>query len=216
MKLLIPGICVVGVFALLSGAPNISYAQGAPASQNACSTLDKMRKGYREMNTAMAKERTRKVSEEKEEFDAEDTGCFGDWGTNIGLGLPGLADAFFDQLKDQACSAMNDYVNSQLDALSSSISGPLDLVGLDVSFGGEQPFNLSSTEKKIGLDTGSIVDDVFKGAPDLEDSGIGGFDGQVGKNPLGDQDLDDIYLNQGRGESIPTPNWNPSAGGRGQ
>lgn len=202
----------LGVVVLLAGAGGVSAAE----QENACKTLSKMREGYRSMNTAMAKKRTRKVSEEKEEFDAEETGCFGDWGTNLGLGLPGLADSFFNDLKNSACSAMNDYVNKQLDSLDSSISGPLDLVGIEAGFGGDKPFNLSTKDNDIKLDTGGIIDDVLKDAPDLgDDYGVGGVKDKVGEDWLDGKDLEDGYLDSDRGKSVPVPNWNPSAGGRG-
>lgn len=201
---------LAGLIALGNVVPSTVLAQEASVH---CSTLSNLRQNYTAMNKTIAKERGRAMTEQRQEnpFDAASTGCFGDWGTNLGLGLPGLADAFFDQLADQACSAMNDYVNSQLDALSSSVSAPLDLVGVDFEFGGDAPFSVNTEQRDIDLDTGAIVDDVMSRAPDTGIEGIN-RDGQG----IGGRDLDDIYLNQGRGQSVPTPNWNPSAGGRTQ
>jgi len=182
-------------------------AQQAPV---ACAALHKMRQDYRAVNTALPVARTKKIIEEKPEFDAEETGCMGDWGVNIGIGLSSLASSFFDSMKDQACSAMNDYVDGQLAALTSSITAPLDLVGLDFSLGGSEPFSMEVSESTLGLDTGAIVDDVFDQAPNLTDQlGIDGYDGQLGNNPLGGRSLDDAYINQGRGQSIPAPNFKP-------
>ena len=189
-----------------------SDARAGSATSNGCTTLAQMRAGYKAMNTEMARQRTEIISQNRQEFDAESTGCIGDWGVNLGLGLSSLADSFLDQLKDQACSAMDDYVNSQLSALNSSITAPLDLAGLDVGFGSDQPFNLDVSQSEIDLDTGKIVDDVFSEAPKVG----GGYRGQIGSNPLGNGDLNDIYLNQGRNQSMPAPNWGPSSGGRGQ
>lgn len=190
--------------------PMVASAQAAPDS---CRQLSTMRQNYSQMNKVLAGETAKSatLARQKDKFDAEETGCFGDWGTNLGLGLPGLADAFFDKLGSAACSAMDDYINSQLGALSSSISGPLDLVGVDFEFGGDSPFSVDTTERDIGLDADSIVNDVMSRAPE---TGIEGINRDVGNT--GGRDLGDIYLNQGRGQSIPTPNWNPAAGGRGQ
>ena len=199
-------LCAVLVVSIISVGPETAVA----AQANPCAALDQMRQDYRSVNTTLADERTKKIITEKPEFDAEETGCLGDWGVNIGLGLSGLASSFFDQMKDQACSAMDDYVNGQLAALTSSVSAPLDLVGLDFSLGGDEPFNLNVSESKLGLDTGSIVDDVFDQAPNLtEDLGIEGLNGTFGNNPLGGRSLDDVYIDQGRGQSIPSPDFAP-------
>lgn len=199
-------ICFSVLLAGVMMMPVNAAAQQAPG----CVALTKMRNDYRAVNTTLPNERVKKIIDEKPDFNAEEAGCFGDWGVNIGIGLSSLAGSFFDQLKDQACSAMDSYVDSQFEALTASIGAPLDLAGVDFSMGGDEPFNMEVSESELGLDTGSILDDVFDQAPNLtEEMGIGGYEGQLGTNPLGGRNLDDVYINQGRGQSIPAPDFTP-------
>ena len=118
-------ICFSVLLAGVMLMPVNAAAQQAPG----CAALTKMRNDYRAVNTTLPNERVKKIIDEKPDFNAEEAGCFGDWGVNIGIGLSSLAGSFFDQLKDQACSAMDSYVNSQFEALTASIGAPLDRAG---------------------------------------------------------------------------------------
>ena len=195
---------------VLAGVTVSSAVQAQQAPSSTCGALANMRSNYQQLHTAMASKRVEMAIEEKEPFDAEETGCISDYGANLGLGVPGLTSAFLDGLKDKACSAMDSYIKSNLNALTASISGPMDLVGLDLGIGeSDSPFNVGVNQRDIGLDVDQVLDDVMSGAPKIEN-------GNFNYNGSGDSGLGDYYLNQSRGREIPAPNWNPQGGGRTQ
>lgn len=189
-------------------------AQSAPHSAAGCQVLSKMREANRELNTAIATAKAKKASEETPEFDAEESGCISDYGANLGFGaVTSLAQGLLDQLKDAACSAMDSYIDSNISQLGASIQAPLGLgeigVGLGKSESGEL-LSMSGEGREFGLDFDSIMSDVSDELPTYEGEQLE-IDGNVyndrvpGSGAVGD------YGTQSRGQSIPTPDFNPEA-----
>lgn len=190
----VAGVTAIGFLAFF--APVAGHAAAS------CEQLSTMREQLREVNAAIASAQTEKVIENQPKFDAEEQGCISNYMPRTGLGLPGFAD-LLDGLVDAACSAADSYLGSQLSQLSVSLTGPLDLVGLDLGIGNDGNFTI--TQRDVGVDYGSIMNDIKDKLPKLDN------DLSVDLDYSGGQRAGDYYLDQGRGSTI---DYNPSAGGR--
>lgn len=196
----IASLVVVGMYS------SYADAQAAPArSSGGCESISRLREDMATLNSELAAAKVAKVVEEQEDFDAG--GCVSDYGAKLGLGLPGLTSAFLDGLKDKACSALDDYIGSNLAQLGASISAPMDLGDVQVGLGkGDSSFDIN--QRDIGVDVDSVLNRIRSEAPEI-DSGYRDFDRTGGRS------IDDYeYLDRSRGQAIQTPDYNPSTGGR--
>ncbi len=203
----VAGIAAIGFLAFF--APVAGHAAAS------CEQLSTMREQLREANAAIASAQAEKVIENQPRFDAEEQGCISDYMPQTGLGLPGFAD-LLNGLKDAACSAADSYLGSQLSQLGVSLTGPLDMAGVDLGFGkdkcagleGEekaQCSNFTITKRDVGVDYGGIMNNIKDKLPKLDN------DLDKDLDYSGGQRAGDYYMNQGRGSTI---DYNPSAGGR--
>ncbi len=112
-------------------------------------------------------------------MDLEDQGCISDYGLKGGFGLPSLAGGFLNGLKDAACKAADNFIASNVDQLSASLTSPLGIADVNLGVGkkgeGEGMISLEQRSNELGVDLKSVIDDQFDKLPSV-DNGFGEYE----------------------------------------
>lgn len=177
-----------------------------PVSANTDSCqIPNLRKQYAEATLAVADSTHTKIRESNntEDMDLKKQGCISDYGLKGGFGLPSLATGLLDGLKDKVCAAADDYIASNLDKFSASLTSPLGLADVDLGIGKrnsctkeekakdtegkcEGLLTMNERENELGFDSDKLITDQFKKLPDV-DPGYTDFSYQ-GRNDITDYD----------------------------
>lgn len=134
-----------------------------------------------------------------EDIDFEEQGCISDYGFRGSFGLPSLASGFLDGLKDKACAAADEYIESNLSQFQAGFTSPLEAADLDVGIeqledDDDGGVDFTEGENEFGPDAGGAIEDAFDKLPDV-DSGYGDY--QYGEdNSSNDYD----YIDRKEGE----------------
>ncbi|ONF42486.1 hypothetical protein BTO32_14830 [Marinobacter lutaoensis] len=189
----------------LSVAPS-SAAAGPLPSGAGCEILSKLREANRETNSAIASGKAQKVVENLPDFDAEEAGCISDYGANLGFGaVTALAKGLLSSLEKAACQAVDNYINDSISKIGVSISAPMDLGELSVSLGRSNSLiTVDDSGRELGINFDKVMGDLTENLPTYSGDKI-----QVDGDMYVDRLPGSQYTTQSRGQSIPTPNYNP-------
>lgn len=147
--------------------------------------IPSLRRDYAKATLAVADSVNTQIGEANDvaEIDLEEQGCISDYGLKGGFGLPSLASGLLDGLMDKVCSAADDYIASNLDKFSASLTTPLNVADVDLGLGKREPgeplIDTSTSESELGVDFDSMIDDQFKRLPKV-DSGYGDYSYDAG------------------------------------
>lgn len=175
----------IGLDSLFSTAPaaiaaiawGVAFASPAtaasPDTSAFCDSVAELRSNYGGLNRTVAAATVQSNPDKIEEWDAEEDSCISSYGVDLGFSFTSIASSLLEGLKDAACSVMDDYISDQMNALNSTVTAPLDLAGIDVSFGEQDsPFSMSTSREDIGVDFEKVFRDQAGKLPDVNS----GFD----------------------------------------
>lgn len=126
-------------------------------------------------------------SNSTEDMDLKEQGCISDYGLKGGFGLPSLANGLLDGLVDKVCAAADDYIATNLDKFSASLTSPLGLADVNLGIGKrnkcteeekandpegkcEGLLTLEENSNEIGWDSDKLIKDQFKKLPKVDSS----------------------------------------------
>lgn len=163
---------------LLAAPLLLSLALALPSHAATSCKIADLREQYTKATGALNAALNEKRQTQGEEIDLKDQGCISDYGLNGGFGLPSLASGFLNGLKDKACEAADNYLASNLDQLSVSLTSPMGVSDLDLDIGkrgdDDSLVTLENRTNELGVDLHSLIDDQFDRLPVL-DNGFGEY-----------------------------------------